>query len=138
MHHSNSLTHDSEHITTITKKLWPPQVDQTSSRQIESDRTGCWCGIFWVCQEVSTAMHKMFAFFFNLSYMTTLVNDGPNYTLQTLMNLFVHENISRNCGHLKSTRHVAGKSKVVRPGCRCRICTCVEKSNSLSFCSAPV
>ena len=28
----------------------------------------------WMCQEVGVTMYKMFAFFFNLTYMTTFPN----------------------------------------------------------------
>ena len=74
----------------------------------------------WVCQEMGVAMYKVIAFCFQ-SYLHNhipkphilktcelwLASYGPKYTLHY---------------HLKSTKPVAGKSKVVRPGSRCGIC----------------
>ena len=37
-------------------------------------------------------------------------------------------NISRNYGHLKSTRPVASKSKEERPGSRCGVCVGVLRN----------
>ena len=69
------------HISSITQKLWPPEVYQACSTQIKSGRTGCQCDIcgvtFVACQGVNMAMYKNISLLYH-SYPHNQV-PGPTF-----------------------------------------------------------
>ena len=101
-----------------------------------------WCGVFVGVSGSGCGNAQTICFLFQ-SYMylhdhvsrhhilktcdLSLVSYGSNNTHTKVCIIWEHSNISWNYGHLKSTKCVAGKSNVVRPGSRYGLCGCVEK-----------
>ena len=113
----------------------------------KSDMVGQDVGVLclYACQEVGVAMYKMFAFLFSLTYMPTLPEatfwkcviydwwaTAPTIRCKLYVTWhFVHiSNISLNYSHLKSTRPVASKSKVLRPGRGCDVHVGVSRNKT--------
>ena len=71
VYHGHLLIHNFVDISSITQKLWPPEVYQACSMQIRRGRTGCRCGAYVGLSESGCGKFKMFAFFFSLAYITT-------------------------------------------------------------------
>ena len=138
MHHSLFLTCNFVHVSIITQTLWPLEVFQAFRGQIKSGRPQIRCGLHvGVERKVGVAKYK-FLLFFNLDFTCTYATTFPDlnfwehasYDWQAktlnahhswfLIRLFVHiSSITRNYGHLMSTRPIVGKWKVATPGNRC-------------------